>query len=91
MITGDKIPRVNKSTSMKDVIFEITSKRLGTTCVMDEKGKLAGIITDGDLRRVLEKSLNISGLSAKDVMTSNPKSYAGRFSCFICFTADGKF
>lgn len=73
MITGDKIPRVNKSASMKDVIFEITSKRLGTTCVMDEKGKLAGIITDGDLRRVLEKSLNISGLSAKDVMTSNPK------------------
>lgn len=73
MITGEKIPKVNKNATMKDVIFEITSKRLGTTCVIDEKGKLSGIITDGDLRRVLEKSLNISGLSAKDVMTSNPK------------------
>ncbi|HCY77221.1 MAG TPA: D-arabinose 5-phosphate isomerase [Ignavibacteriales bacterium] len=73
MITGDRIPKVNKDTSIKDVIFEITSKRLGTTCVLDEDEKLAGIITDGDLRRLLEKTLNISGLYAKDVMTSNPK------------------
>ena len=73
MITGDRIPKVNKDTSIKDVIFEITSKRLGTTCVLDEKGNLAGIITDGDLRRVLEKTLDISGLYAKDVMTSKPK------------------
>lgn len=73
MITGDRIPKVNKNTSIKDVIFEITSKRLGTTCVLDEDEKLAGIITDGDLRRLLEKTLNISGLYAKDVMTSNPK------------------
>lgn len=73
MITGDRIPKVKKETSMKDVIFEITSKRLGTTCVIEEDGKLAGIITDGDLRRLLEKTLNISGLFAKDVMTSKPK------------------
>lgn len=73
MITGDRIPKVSKDTSIKDVIFEITSKRLGTTCVLDENGKLAGIITDGDLRRLLEKTLNISGLYAKDVMTSKPK------------------
>ncbi|MDP2364859.1 MAG: KpsF/GutQ family sugar-phosphate isomerase, partial [Ignavibacteria bacterium] len=73
MITGDRIPKVTKDTSIKDVIFEITSKRLGTTCVLDEKGKLAGIITDGDLRRLLEKSLNLTGLFAKDVMTINPK------------------
>jgi len=73
MITGDRIPKVIKNTSIKDVIFEITSKRLGTTCVLDEDEKLAGIITDGDLRRLLEKTLNISGLYAKDVMTSNPK------------------
>ena len=73
MITGDRIPKVTKDTSIKDVIFEITSKRLGTTCVLDENGKLAGIITDGDLRRLLEKTLNISGLYAKDVMTTNPK------------------
>ena len=73
MITGDRIPKVSKDASMKDVIFEITSKRLGTTCVLNKDGKLEGIITDGDLRRVLEKSLDISGLSAKDVMTTNPK------------------
>lgn len=73
MITGDRIPKVKKITSMKDVIFEITSKRLGTTCVVDDEGKLAGIITDGDLRRLLEKTLDISGLFAKDVMTTKPK------------------
>jgi len=73
MITGDRIPRVNEDTSIKDVIIEITSKRLGTTCVLDEDGKLAGIITDGDLRRLLEITLDITGLSASDVMTTNPK------------------
>jgi arabinose-5-phosphate isomerase len=73
MITGEKIPRVNTNTSIKDVIIEITSKRLGTTCVMDDNGKLAGIITDGDLRRLLEITLDITGLSASDVMTSEPK------------------
>jgi arabinose-5-phosphate isomerase len=73
MIIGDRIPRVNKNTSIKDVIIEITSKRLGTTCVLDEDGKLAGIITDGDLRRLLEITLDITGLSASDVMTTNPK------------------
>ncbi len=73
MITGESIPKVKKETSMKDVISEITSKRLGTTCVVEDSGKLAGIITDGDLRRLLEKTLDISGLSAKDVMTSKPK------------------
>lgn len=73
MITGDKIPRVNTETSIKDVIIEITSKRLGTTCVLDESGKLAGIITDGDLRRLLEITLDITGLKASDVMTTKPK------------------
>ena len=73
MITGDRIPKVSKDTSIKDVIYEITSKRLGTTCVLDEKGKLAGIITDGDLRRLLERTLDIAGLCAKEVMTTKPK------------------
>ena len=73
MITGEKIPKVNTDTSIKDVIIEITSKRLGTTCVLDENGKLDGIITDGDLRRLLEITLDITGLSASDVMTTKPK------------------
>lgn len=73
MITGDRIPVVKQNTSIKDALFEITGKRLGTTCVVDDSGKLIGIITDGDLRRLLEKTLDISGLFAKDVMTKDPK------------------
>jgi arabinose-5-phosphate isomerase len=73
MIKGDKIPLVPESASIKDVIIEITSKRLGTTCVVNDQGILTGIITDGDLRRLLEKTLEIKNLSAKDVMTKNPK------------------
>lgn len=73
MIKGEKIPVVKEDTSLKDVIIEITSKRLGTTCVVDESGTLTGIITDGDLRRLLERTLEIKELKAKDVMTKNPK------------------
>jgi len=73
MITGEKIPKVNKEASIKDVILEITSKRLGTTCVVNSEGTLSGIITDGDLRRLLEKTMEIKNLAAKDIMTKNPK------------------
>lgn len=73
MIKGDKIPVVKEDTSIKEVIFEITGKRLGTTCVVDNNGKLTGIITDGDLRRLLEKTLDIKDLKAIDIMTRNPK------------------
>lgn len=73
MIKGERIPIVKEETSLKDVIIEITSKRLGTTCVVDEKGILTGIVTDGDLRRLLEKTLDIKNLKAKDVMTKKPK------------------
>ncbi len=73
MITGDKIPKVKEEASIKDVILEITSKRLGTTCVVNSEGKLAGIITDGDLRRLLEKTMEIKDLAANDIMTRNPK------------------
>lgn len=73
MITGEKIPLVDENTSLKDVIIEITSKRLGVTAVVNDKGLLTGIITDGDLRRLLEKTLDINNLTAKEVMTRNPK------------------
>lgn len=73
MITGDKIPLVDEDTSLKDVIIEITSKRLGVTGVVDRKGSLSGIITDGDLRRLLEKTLEIKNFIAVEVMTKNPK------------------
>lgn len=73
MITGDRIPIVDEDTSLKDVIIEITSKRLGVTGVVNPEGILSGIITDGDLRRLLERTLEIKNLTAKEVMTKNPK------------------
>ncbi len=74
MITGSNIPIVKLSTPFKETIIEITTKRLGTTAVVDDKGKLAGIVTDGDLRRLLEKKTNLEGLTAADLMTPNPKT-----------------
>lgn len=73
MIKGERIPIVKEETFLKDVIIEITSKRLGTTCVVNESGVLTGIVTDGDLRRLLEKTLDIKDLHAKEVMTKQPK------------------
>jgi arabinose-5-phosphate isomerase len=74
MITGKDIPVVDEKESLKDAILMITSKRLGATCVVNSEGVLTGIITDGDLRRLLEKTLDIKSLTAKDVMTSKPKT-----------------
>jgi arabinose-5-phosphate isomerase len=67
-------PLVNSKTALREVIIEITSKRLGATAVTDEAGKLQGIITDGDLRRMLEKSGMTAGTTAADIMTTNPKT-----------------
>ena len=74
MISGKDIPVVSEKESIKDAILMITSKRLGTTCVVNNEGVLTGIITDGDLRRLLEKTLEIKNLTAKDIMTKNPKT-----------------
>ena len=73
MIKGDGVPVVNESSSIKDIILEMTSKRLGTTCVVDKNGKLTGIITDGDLRRLLEKTMDVKNLVATYIMSKNPK------------------
>lgn len=73
MSTGDKIPIVNENAPLKDAIYKITSKFLGCTGVVNDKNVLIGIITDGDLRRLLEKTLDIKNLLAKDAMTLNPK------------------
>jgi arabinose-5-phosphate isomerase len=77
MHTGDQIPIVSGETNMKDVILEMTSKRLGTTTVVNEKGELAGIFTDGDLRRLVEKTDEIFSFKAKQAMTKNPKTIDG--------------
>ena len=65
------MPSVDINDSMYDVIVEISQKRLGATIVLS-KNELVGIITDGDIRRIVEKKLNINSLKAKDVMNSNP-------------------
>ena len=68
----NEVPKVEKDADIRKVIMEISAKRLGATAVMGD-GKLIGIITDGDLRRMLEKNDQISGITAKDIMTANPK------------------
>lgn len=66
-------PEVKPESSIKDVIIEISSKRLGITAVT-ENNNLIGIVTDGDLRRMLESSSNIDSLTAKDIMSTTPKT-----------------
>jgi arabinose-5-phosphate isomerase len=67
-------PSVRMETLLHDVIMEMTSKRLGATAVTDEQGNLLGVITDGDLRRMLEKNIGLPGVQARDIMTEKPKS-----------------
>lgn len=66
-------PGVQGNSSLKDVIIEITNKRLGVTAVTDENEALLGVITDGDLRRMLEKNTPLDKLTAKDIMSLHPK------------------
>jgi len=74
MYSGDKIATVSENATIDEVIFEITRKRFGGTCVLSADGKLAGIITDGDLRRLLKNRHSIDGSLAHDIMTRNPKT-----------------
>ena len=69
---NNEVPKVEQDADVRKVIMEISAKRLGATAVMDD-GKMIGIITDGDLRRMLEKNDHVSGIHAKDIMTANPK------------------
>ena len=72
MASGEALPVVQLHTSMKDVIYEMSRKQLGMTSVVEKDGRLAGIITDGDLRRKMGANTSIMDLTAKDVMTANP-------------------
>lgn len=71
MRKGADIARIDKDAPLSDAILEITSKRIGATCVFSE-GKMCGIITDGDLRRLMEKKHDIHGLFARDLMSPKP-------------------
>ncbi|MBL7871907.1 MAG: KpsF/GutQ family sugar-phosphate isomerase [Cyclobacteriaceae bacterium] len=74
VISNNQLPLVSLATSLKDVILEISSKRLGATAVVDENNNLLGIVTDGDLRRMLQKESNIGSIKAADIMTRTPKT-----------------
>jgi len=74
----NQCPKVPLNASLKDVIFEISAKRLGATAVIDEFGLLAGIVTDGDIRRMAYQHDAFWELQAQDVMTTTP----------VCVTAD---
>ena len=77
MHTGDAIPVVSEATLIKDAIYEISSKKMGVTSVLDSAGKLVGVISDGDLRRWMERTEktgeNLLSKEAKDIMTKKPK------------------
>ena len=71
-------PAVNENSNLQEVITEITKKRLGVTVVLDENEQICGIITDGDLRRMLENNLYNASATAKDIMTADPKLIEGK-------------
>ncbi|HEY9341723.1 MAG TPA: KpsF/GutQ family sugar-phosphate isomerase [Hanamia sp.] len=74
LFINNEKPFVSAGSVLKEVIIEITKKRLGVTVVLDDNQKLMGIITDGDLRRMLEKDMYKADVKARDIMTINPKT-----------------
>ncbi len=74
MLTGDAMPVVSENTPLRKVIAEMTRKRKGMTTVVDAAGRLAGVITDGDLRRLYLKGGSIDELTAGQVATREPKT-----------------
>ena len=76
MHSGEALPVVQLHSTMRDVIYEMSRKGLGMTSVVEKDGRLAGIITDGDLRRKMGVSPAITDLTARDVMTANPIAIA---------------
>lgn len=77
MHTGKDVPAVSADAKITEIVKEITKKNLGFTLVNDEKGRVAGIITDGDIRRILHKKGDISKLKAPEYMTKQPKAING--------------
>jgi len=74
MHTGDAIPAVGPDTLLSSALMEMTRKGLGMTAVVDEEGHLAGIFTDGDLRRAIDHKVDVHVARMRDVMTTNCKT-----------------
>ncbi|MCL4837903.1 MAG: KpsF/GutQ family sugar-phosphate isomerase [Thermoanaerobaculia bacterium] len=77
MHRGDDLPRVGRGTPMRDAIYEMSRKRLGITGVVDEGGRLLGVISDGDLRRLLERDETLLRRTAGECMHTDPKTIDG--------------
>jgi len=73
MHSGERLPQVPHSASLKQALLEMSSKGLGMTCVVDDNGRLAGIFTDGDLRRAFDRELDLRSLGIASLMTQNPR------------------
>jgi len=71
---NNEVPQVAENENVKNVILEISSKRLGATVVLDSTKKVVGMITDGDIRRMLQKYESFENLNAKDIMSASPKT-----------------
>lgn len=76
MHTGEELPRVRETTSMRETIAEMSAKRLGMTCVVDVDGRLTGVVTDGDLRRSMMRGSAALEGNAADAMTTSPTTIA---------------
>lgn len=74
MHTGDAVPRVNPDTLLKDALLEMSAKGLGMTAVVDDQGRVAGVFTDGDLRRALDRQIDIHNTPISRLMTTNCKT-----------------
>ncbi|OZA11333.1 MAG: arabinose-5-phosphate isomerase [Polynucleobacter sp. 24-46-87] len=74
MRSFDETPKISISASLQDALLEMTAKRMGMVVTFDERNQVVGIFTDGDLRRLLEKSTNLDGLILKNAITSAPRT-----------------
>ena len=74
MITGEHIPMVGKETSLRQALSTLNAKNLGAVLIIDDQGRVAGIITDGDIRRMVAKDLDLDTLNVSDHMTAGPKT-----------------
>lgn len=78
MIKGDELPIANENEKFLDIINVISEKKLGCVILTDSDGKMTGLVTDGDIRRILMKHLDVEKLITKDVMTHNPKTVSAK-------------
>ena len=71
MHSGEKLPRVSADTTLSEALLEMSRKGMGLTAIVDDANKVLGVFTDGDLRRALDRKIDIHGTSIRDVMTAN--------------------